>query len=119
MKATQISMAVAVMLLVTTTTLGAERASELKTKADAVRATAGEMNFTKIPWMTSPLRGFEVAKKEKRPVFFYLQTSVTARPARVSMWPGMAGFQQVLTIPRPKYYQSALTANFHEMAFLA
>jgi len=35
------------------------------------------------------------------------------------MWPGMAGFQQVLTIPRPKYYQSALTANFHEMAFLA
>ncbi len=74
MKATFISMAVAVTLLVTTTTLGAEGASELKTKADAVRATADEMNFTKIPWVTDLFEGFQQAKKEQRPVFLYMIT---------------------------------------------
>ena len=74
MKATFISIAVVVTLLVTSPNVVAEKPSKLKTKADAVRATAGEMNFTKIPWMTSPLQGFKVAKKQKRPVFFYLQT---------------------------------------------
>jgi hypothetical protein len=73
---TQINIAAAAtLLLVITTTLGAEGpSSELKTKADAVRATAGEMNFTKIPWVTDLLAGFELAEIEKRPVFLYLQT---------------------------------------------
>ena len=73
MKATQISMAVAVTLLAITTTLGAEGAS-LKTKADAVRATEGEMSFTRIPWVTDLFEGFQQAKKEQRPVFLYMIT---------------------------------------------
>ena len=72
MKATQIGIAVAVTLLVSTTTLGAEGASELKTKADAV--TASEMNFTTIPWVTDLFEGFQQARKEQRPVFLYMIT---------------------------------------------
>ena len=48
--------------------------SELRVKADAVRATAAEMNFTKIPWVTDLFEGFRSAKEEKRPVFLYMIT---------------------------------------------
>ena len=74
MKATFISIAVVVTLLVTSPNVVAEKPSELKTKADAVRATAGEMNFTKIPWVTDLFEGFQQAKKEQRPVFLYMIT---------------------------------------------
>ncbi len=74
MKATFISIAVVVTLLVTSPNVVAEKPSKLKTKADAVRATAGEMNFTKIPWVTDLFEGFRQAKKEQRPVFLYMIT---------------------------------------------
>ena len=48
--------------------------SELGKKADAIRATAGELNYKKIPWVTDLFEGFKLAKKEKRPVFLYLIT---------------------------------------------
>ncbi len=74
MKATFISFAVVVTLLVTSPNVVAEKPSELKKKADAVRATAGEMNFTKIPWVTDLFEGFQLARKEQRPVFLYMIT---------------------------------------------
>ena len=46
----------------------------MKEEAAKVRATAAEMNFTKLPWNTDLLNGFKVASEEKRPVFLYLQT---------------------------------------------
>ncbi len=73
MKAT-FSIAVVVTLLVTSPNVVAEKPSELKKKADAVRATADEMNFTKIPWVTDLFEGFQQAKKEQRPVFLYMIT---------------------------------------------
>ena len=74
MKAKLFNIAFTATVLTITTNLGAVGPSELKTKATAVRATTGEMNFKKIPWVTDLLEGFELAKKENRPVFFYLQT---------------------------------------------
>jgi hypothetical protein len=32
------------------------------------------MNFTRIPWVADVFEGFELAKKEKRPVFLYMIT---------------------------------------------
>jgi len=48
--------------------------SKLSQKAKAVRATSGEMNFIKLPWVTNLFEGFKAAKKEQRPVFLYLIT---------------------------------------------
>ena len=48
--------------------------SELRTKADAVRATAAELRFTRIPWVTDVFEGFRLAREEKRPVFLYMIT---------------------------------------------
>ena len=48
--------------------------SELEKRARAVRATAAEMNFTKMPWVTDVFDGFRLAKEDKRPVFLYVVT---------------------------------------------
>jgi hypothetical protein len=73
-KATFISIAVAVTLLVTSPNAVAEKPSELKKKAHAVRATTAEMNFKRIPWVTDVFEGFKLARDEKRPVFLYMIT---------------------------------------------
>ena len=52
---------------------GAE-SSDLRKKADAVRATPSEMSFKKIPWVTDLFEGFRLAKAENRPVFLYMIT---------------------------------------------
>ena len=52
----------------------AQDQSELRKKADAIRATAGELNYKKIPWVTDLFEGFRLAKKENRPIFLYLIT---------------------------------------------
>ena len=52
----------------------AQDQSVLQKKADAIRATAGELNYKKIPWVTDLFEGFKLAKQEKRPVFLYLIT---------------------------------------------
>ena len=46
----------------------------LQRTADAVRATAAEMNFMKIPWVTDLFEGLRLAKDERRPVFLYMIT---------------------------------------------
>ena len=46
----------------------------LAAQADHVRATAAEMNYTRIPWVTDLFAGFRMANAEKRPVFLYLIT---------------------------------------------
>ena len=74
MQATFISIAVVVTLLVTSPNVVAEKPSELKKKADAVRATAAEMNFIRIPWVTDVFEGFKLARDEQRPVFLYMIT---------------------------------------------
>ena len=48
--------------------------SALAKKADAVRATAGELKYMKLPWVTDLFEGFRLAKEEKRPVFLYMIT---------------------------------------------
>ena len=62
------------MLVVNPTLLAGEGQSKLRKQADAVRATAAETNYTKIPWITDIFEGFRLAKQEKRPVFFYMIT---------------------------------------------
>ena len=52
----------------------AQDQATLRKKADAIRATAGELNYKKIPWVMDLFEAFELAKKEKRPVFLYLIT---------------------------------------------
>ena len=47
---------------------------ELRKKADVVRATADELKFMRIPWVTDLFQGFRLAEEEKRPVFLYLIT---------------------------------------------
>lgn len=44
---------------------------ELRKKADATRATPGELKYRKIPWVTDLFQGFRQAKEENRPVFLY------------------------------------------------
>jgi len=73
-QATFISIAVVVTLLVTSPNVVAEKPSELKKKAHAVRATAAEMNFIRIPWVTDVFEGFKLARDEQRPVFLYMIT---------------------------------------------
>lgn len=38
----------------------------------AVRATESEMRFKQIPWNTNVFEGFQLAKQEDRPIFFYM-----------------------------------------------
>jgi hypothetical protein len=47
---------------------------DLRAIADAARATAEEMRFNRIPWLTDPFEAFRLAKQEKRPVFLYVVT---------------------------------------------
>ncbi len=51
-----------------------EDAPDLETKADAIRATAAELRFLEIPWLTDVSDAFLAATKEKRPIFLYLVT---------------------------------------------
>ena len=74
MKATFISVAATLTLVLTSAVVAGQERSELKTKADAVRATAAEMNFMEIPWVTDVFEGFRLAKNENRPVFLYMIT---------------------------------------------
>ena len=61
-------------LVVNPTLATGEEPSELRKQADAVRATAAETSYSKIPWITDIFEGFRLAKEEKRPVFFYMIT---------------------------------------------
>jgi Tat protein secretion system quality control protein TatD with DNase activity len=48
--------------------------TELRKKADAIRATREEMRFKDIPWVTDLFEGFRLAREENRPVFLYMIT---------------------------------------------
>ena len=61
-------------LVATSAVLSAQDGTSLRAKADAVRATEGELNYRKIPWVTDVFEGFRLAKEEKRPVFLYVVT---------------------------------------------
>ena len=74
MKTAFTGIAAALTLVVASTTGLSQEQDELKRKADAIRASASEMNFTKIPWVTDLFEGFRVAKDEQRPVFLYMIT---------------------------------------------
>ena len=74
MKTTLMSVAATLTLVLAPATVPGQEQSELGKKADAVRATAAEMNFTKIPWVTDVFDGFRLANEEKRPVFLYVVT---------------------------------------------
>ena len=74
MKATLMSVAATVMLVLSPALVAGQEQSELAKKANSVRATAAEMNFTQIPWMTDLFEGFQLAKEENRPVFLYMIT---------------------------------------------
>lgn len=74
MKATFMSLAAALTLVLPSELVAAQGQSEISKKANAVRATAAEMNFTKIPWVTDLFEGFRLAKEENRPVFLYMIT---------------------------------------------
>ena len=51
-----------------------EEASELRKKADEIRASADSLfKLRRIPWVTDPAEGFRLAKEENRPVFLYVQ----------------------------------------------
>lgn len=51
-----------------------EDVSELRKKADDIRASADKLfKLQRIPWITDPAEGFRLAKEENRPVFLYLQ----------------------------------------------
>ena len=72
-------MASLLMLAVTGAILGcpspaAQEASALAKKANAIRATADELKFRKLPWVTDLFEGFRLAREEKRPVFLYMIT---------------------------------------------
>lgn len=45
---------------------------DLRQRADAVRATAAELKFKSIPWVTDLFEGFRLARAEARPVFLCL-----------------------------------------------
>jgi hypothetical protein len=52
-----------------------EDASELRTKADAIRASADNlMKVRTMPWVTDVFEGFRLARAERRPVFLYMIT---------------------------------------------
>jgi hypothetical protein len=52
----------------------AQEGSELRKKADAIRASADQLfKLRKIPWVTDPAEGFRLAREENRPVFLYIQ----------------------------------------------
>ncbi len=51
-----------------------EEGSELRKKADAIRASADSLfKLQRIPWVTDVSEGFRLAKEEQRPVFLYMQ----------------------------------------------
>ncbi len=74
MKTILVSVATALTVVLASAPPAGAKPSELRAKADTVRATAAEMNFTKIPWVTDPFEGFRLAKNENRPVFLYMIT---------------------------------------------
>lgn len=74
MKMTIASAAACIALAALPTTVGAEESSKLRKQADAIRATAAETNYLKIPWVTDLFEGFRLAEQEKRPVFLYMIT---------------------------------------------
>ena len=74
MKATIVSVAATLALVLASATVAGQEQSGLRKKADAVRATAAEMSFRKIPWVTNVFEGFRLAKEENRPVFLYMVT---------------------------------------------
>ena len=74
MKTMLISMTGITFLLLVSVALADQEPFPLRKRADVVRATAGEMSFRKIPWVTDLFKGFELAKQENRPVFLYVIT---------------------------------------------
>ncbi len=74
MKATLMSVAATKTLIIAPALVAGQEQSELRMKAGAVRATAAEMSFTKIPWVMDLSKGFRLAKEENRPVFLYMIT---------------------------------------------
>ena len=74
MKPTLMSVAAMLTLVLAPAPVPGQEPSDLEKKADTVRATAAEMNFTKMPWVTDVFEGFRLANDEKRPVFLYVIT---------------------------------------------
>ncbi len=74
MKVTSISVAATMTLILCPLPVAGQEKSELRDTANRVRATAEEMNFTKIPWVMDLFEGFRLAKEENRPVFLYMIT---------------------------------------------
>ncbi len=74
MKATFMSVATALTFVLAPAPVAGQEQSDVEKKADAVRATAAEMNFTKMPWVTDVFDAFRLANDEKRPVFLYVVT---------------------------------------------
>jgi len=74
MKTASVSVAAILTLALVKTAATGHQQSELGKKADAVRATPAETNYTKIPWVTDLFEGFRLAQTEKRPVFLYMIT---------------------------------------------
>ena len=74
MKATVVKLAAFSTLGLALAPASGQGQSELRKKADAIRATVAETNYTKIPWVTDLFEGFRLAKKENRPVFLYVIT---------------------------------------------
>ncbi len=74
MKTTFMSVAAILTLILAPAPSAGQGQSELGKKADSVRATAAEMNFSKIPWVADLFEGFQLAEEEKRPVFLYMVT---------------------------------------------
>jgi hypothetical protein len=77
MTATFVNVATALMfvgILFVRAPAAGEEPSGLAKKADSVRATAAEMNFMKMPWVTDVGVAFRLAADETRPVFLYLVT---------------------------------------------
>lgn len=74
MKATLMSVLATMTLLLAAALAAGQEQSELKKKANSVRATAAEMKFMEIPWITDLFEGFRLAKVENRPVFLYMIT---------------------------------------------
>ncbi len=74
MKATLLSVAATMTLICASTLVAGQEQSELRKKANSVRATAAEMKYMEIPWMMDLFEGFRLAKVENRPVFLYMIT---------------------------------------------
>ncbi len=68
------SMTVPVVLALWVGVALAEDRGDLATRAAAIRPTAAETKYKRIPWVTDVFQGFEMAKVENRPVFIYIIT---------------------------------------------